>query len=178
MSRTEASLVQDVIRGDTAAFAELYRLRCRLVIAYCQDSARDSSEAADLAQEVFMRAYRSLDRLRDPSRFGSWLIGIARRVCREARRRGDREQRRLAGAVEQAADITGRELSADSDTLRVAIAALPESERIALHAFYLEERRIEAVAELLRISRASAYRLLARARERLRSMLSSEEALS
>src|SRR5215468_3762337 len=104
MAASDGTLVLGVRNGDRAAFAELYDRRARLIRAVCYDATRDFHAAADLTQEVFLRAYRSLGSLRDPQRFGPWLVGIARQVCREWRRQRTRESARLAGFVERHAE--------------------------------------------------------------------------
>src|SRR5262245_45439684 len=100
MAASDGTLVLGVRNGDRAAFAELYDRRARLIRAICFDSTREFHAAADLTQEVFLRAYRNLGCLRDPQRFGPWLVGIARQVCREWRRQRKRESARLAGFAE------------------------------------------------------------------------------
>lgn len=79
----DGTLVLGVCKGDRAAFAELYDRRARLVRAVCYDETRDSSAAADLTQEVFLRAYKNLNHLHEPDRFAAWLVGVARQDCRE-----------------------------------------------------------------------------------------------
>lgn len=165
-------MVRRSLEGEKTAFAELYRRRARLVIACCQDTTRDLHGAADLTQEVFLRAYSNLERLEHPDRFGLWVLGIARRVCQEWLRRRGRQSKRLQ---DYAQSLRSPSIS-DPEELRrelllVAIAKLPERERIALHAFYLEDLNIKAVTDLLGMTRPSAYRLLSRARQNLKCLL-------
>ena len=91
--------MQGVLSGDRAAFAELYDRRGRLIRAICFESTHDLQAAAELTQEVFLRAMEKLQRLRDPQRFAPWLVGIARRVCREWRRGRLRDRCRLVPAA-------------------------------------------------------------------------------
>ena len=91
---SDKMLVRTVLAGDKAAYGKLYDRYAPLVRAICYDEARNLADAQDLAQDVFMRAYENLENLRDPNRFGRWLIGIARLRCKEWRRRSS--QRHLA----------------------------------------------------------------------------------
>jgi RNA polymerase sigma-70 factor (ECF subfamily) len=59
--------------------------------------------------------------------------------------------------------------------LREAIATLPEKERVALHAFYLQQQDVEQARMVLGLSRSGFYRVLSVARERLRRVLSRSE---
>ena len=100
MPASDATLVQGVLSGDRNAFAELYDRWAGLIRAMCFDVTRDLDTAEDLAQEVFLRALRKLGDLRDPPRFVSWLMGIARHVCREWRRGRFQNQRRLTSLTD------------------------------------------------------------------------------
>ncbi len=83
-------LIQRCLDGDREAFAELVDIHQGIVLATAFSLARDRHAAEELAQETFVRAYRSLGRLEDPDRLGSWLRGICRNAwrqrCRDAAR--------------------------------------------------------------------------------------------
>jgi RNA polymerase sigma-70 factor (ECF subfamily) len=72
--------------GDEAAFGALYRQFFRMVHAVLL--ARVPADADDLAQEVFLQAWRQLHRLRDPLAFGGWLRRIAVHRSADHLRRG------------------------------------------------------------------------------------------
>ncbi len=171
--------------GDQAAQAALYRRYVALVAAYCRTAAREPAAAADLVHESFLRAFTRLPALRRDDRFAAWLIGVTRRVCREWLRANRRYRRRLQIAREltprgdQAAGHTSGRPDAEADERRDrlydALAGLPHRERLALHAMYAFDGDIERVCELLPCSRATAYRVVARARDRLTHMLGDTE---
>jgi RNA polymerase sigma-70 factor, ECF subfamily len=175
----DGTLVLGVRNGDRAAFAELYDRRARLIRAICYDETRDPSAAADLTQEAFLRAYKNLNRLHEPDRFAAWLVGIARQVCREWRRKRGRERRGLAGFSEQRA-AANAPLDPPEQRLvdlRDEIAGLPltDQERLAMHAFYLQERDVEVARAVLGLSRSGFYRVLSSACERLRRSFQKRE---
>ena len=178
MAATDATLVLGVLSGDRAAFAELYDRRARLIRAICYDNTEDLHSAADLTQEVFLRAYRKLGELHDPQRFPAWLVGIARQVCREWRR-GRLRERKALGGLRPARECPGAlppdRLDERIARLREAIGELPEKERLALHAFYLQEQDAERARTVLGLSRSGLYRVLSSARRRLASALSKPE---
>jgi len=60
MAATDGTLVNGVLNGDRAAFAELYDRRARLIRAICFDVTHDLDAAAELTQEVFCRAHARL----------------------------------------------------------------------------------------------------------------------
>jgi RNA polymerase sigma factor (sigma-70 family) len=186
MSVQDGTLVIGALNGDRSAFAELYDRRARLIRAVCYDETRDSDVAAELTQEVFLRAYRNLRRLHVPDKFTVWLIGIAKQVCREWRRKRGREKRAMAGFVEERSLADHRVDPPDERLmeLRDAIAGktvpgvcpqpLTQQERLALHAFYLQGRDVEEARGVLGLSRSVFYRVLSSACERLHMILEGE----
>jgi len=168
----DATLVLETLKGDKTAFSELYDRYARLVRAVCNDTTRDLSQAQDLAQEVFLRAYSKLDRLNEPDRFGSWLMSITRNVCREYRRGKFRDRHVLVGLAPDENEPTEKENPGEQLLdLKEALSKLSEKERLALHVYYLQEQDAEQAQKILNISRSGLYRLLARAREKLEQYL-------
>lgn len=172
--------------GDHAAFARIYDRHAAVVLSICRRYAgrgmHDLPEAEDALQETFIRAYRLLDTIDDPHRLRPWLFGIARRVCSERRRAGARRRhheevamsRETSAASETRTAPGAAEDSAARESLRrldVALEALPDEERLAIHLFYLDPDPIRAAQECLHLSRSGFYKLLARARGRLSRLM-------
>ncbi|MCP4250721.1 MAG: sigma-70 family RNA polymerase sigma factor [bacterium] len=188
MPASDGTLVLGVRSGDRSAFAELYDRRARLIRAVCYDQTRSVQTAADLTQEVFLRAYEKLGQLRDPDRFAAWLVGIARQVCREWRRQRLRERQGLAGFARQRESAEGwsdppeQRLVELRDQIGSAFGGasrsgpeLTEQERLALHVYYLQERNVEEARGVLGLSRSGFYRVLSSACRRLRRRLERSE---
>ncbi|MCA9239056.1 MAG: sigma-70 family RNA polymerase sigma factor [Planctomycetales bacterium] len=171
MKATDGALVSAARQGDRSAFAQLYDRRARWIRAICFDTTRDLHAAADLTQEVFLRAYSKLNALRDPESFAPWLTGIARQVCREWLR-GKLRDRRLAQPLPEGIDTPADEHHADPrlDSLRAALKELPERERLSLEAFYLEGLNAEEARAVLGLTQSTFYRVLVNARERLATL--------
>src|SRR3954452_23507568 len=84
-------LVERARAGDERAFAELVDRYGGGVISLCYASTLDAAEAEDLAQEVFVAAWRGLARFRGDAAFSTWLFALARNACiDQARRRSGR----------------------------------------------------------------------------------------
>src|SRR5262245_7365992 len=151
VAASDGTLVLGVRNGDRAAFAELYDRRARLLRAVCYDETRDLDAAADLTQEVFLRAYRKLGELRDPQCFPAWLVGIARQVCREWRRSRRREQSKIdryqqlritggsgTNPPDESADQAQEALAAITDRDAPSFPALNDRQRLRFHAYYVQ----------------------------------------
>ena len=168
MGEPDAERVRAVLAGDRSAFGDLYDRHARWLRALAYEATGNLEDAQDLAQEVFLRAYRGLGDLRDHERFGAWLMGIARTAAMEWRRRQARDAHQYTGG-ELDCPMQAEPLSDDEsiERLREAVAALRERERQAVYVFYLQDRSADDARNVLNLSRAGLYRLLGRARKRL-----------
>jgi len=81
MAQNDAEYIKKCQEGETEAFAELVRRYMRLVYAVAYGYVRDEHAANDMAQEAFLKAFRSLASLKKPEHFGAWLAGIVKSVC-------------------------------------------------------------------------------------------------
>ncbi len=168
---SDEELVRVALAGDRTAYGVLYDRFAPLVRAVCHDHTHDLADAQDLAQDVFLRAYQKLGELRKPESFGSWIIGIARRRCSEWRRQQMREQRRNAACQANPQTVGNSDrLEEDRQLLRL-VSMLGEDERLALHAFYLQDKSAEEARRIIGLSRSGFYKLLDRARAKLRRQL-------
>ncbi|MEX2092359.1 MAG: sigma-70 family RNA polymerase sigma factor [Pirellulales bacterium] len=166
-AKSDAELIAETLAGDREAFGQLYDRHARLVRAVVAGVSGDWSAVEDMTQECFLRAYRKLASLRDRDRFGQWLAGFARRVARERRRSLRRDRHEFGSPVEETlAASDGQAAAHDRDQIeRVMrrLAELPEDERLAIHAFFLEGQNAHQAAERLEISRSGFYALVQRA---------------
>src|SRR5688572_23531513 len=84
----DAALMLRVKQGDAAAFAHLVDKYKQSVINLAYRTLRDSTEAEDLAQNVFVQVHRSAHRYQASAKFSTWLFTITRNLClNEIRRR-------------------------------------------------------------------------------------------
>lgn len=166
-----------------AAFARIYDRHAPVVRALCSTALGPGrSDADDALQETFLRAFRLLHEVTDPDHLRTWMYAIARFVCAERRRSAARRaNHEHAAAQEQhmshlsanqrttpAVEATRSE---QLDRLTTAMDQLADDERLAIHLYYLEPDPVAAAASALGISRSGFYKLLARARTHLASIL-------
>src|SRR5688500_12504228 len=86
----ERRLVESHQAGDASAFGELYGLHYARLVRFCQRKVRDGHQAEEIAQETFLKAYRSMDSLEGGRRFYPWLTVIASRLVIDHHRRSGR----------------------------------------------------------------------------------------
>jgi RNA polymerase sigma-70 factor (ECF subfamily) len=167
LSHSDAELVELTRQGNRDAFGELYDRYAPLVRAICADRTRELAAAQDLAQDVFVRAFERLPELREPARFGAWIVSIARLASKEWARRRQRAARHLAQEFAEEVECVATAADDRLTTLLDLLAGLPETERLAVHAFYLQGQNAERAAATLGLSRSGFYKILQSARRRL-----------
>ncbi|MHC4534629.1 MAG: RNA polymerase sigma factor [Planctomycetota bacterium] len=172
---SDKTLIEAVLAGEKEAYEKLYDRYAPMIRAVCYDYTGNLADAQDLAQDVFMRAYEKLDRLRKRDSFGKWLVGIARHRCQEWRRRKLRSQNNNAKLNDVQAAVPEKSDDNRIELLRKMITTLPEKERLALHTFYLQGNSANNVRIILGLSRSGFYRLLGRARKRLERLMPEEQ---
>lgn len=173
-------------RPDKAAFGELMRRYQSHVERVLYHLAPDWQDRADLAQEVWIRVYRNLNRLNEPAKFRGWLSRIATNLFYDELRKRKRNASPLSLdaplSVEDGEmdweiasespgpdeDLTTREFY---DQLRDAIADLPEVFRTTIVLREIQGMAYEEIAELTGVSLGTVKSRIARARLRLQSQL-------
>jgi RNA polymerase sigma factor (sigma-70 family) len=166
--------------GDRDAFARLVARHQTLVASIALGVVRDVDASEDVAQEVFLAAWRGLPKLRTPGSFLPWLRQLARnhavvhlRRAKAGRTlRGEAGDARIAVAVDPAPDAAAQ-LAGDEDrrALVEALEALPDDAREILTLYYREGRSAVKVAELLELRADAVRKRLHRARGRLKDAL-------
>jgi RNA polymerase sigma-70 factor (ECF subfamily) len=172
---TDSMLINQALAGDEPAFGALLERYRHRVYALAFHQLQDFDLAHDLAQEVFVQAFRKLAQLREPERFAGWLRSLTLNACRMWRRRRevdtvplefwDGEQPAGAGPQES---VERSQLVAE---VRCAVAALPERQRLTVTMFYLGGSSYAEIAEFLGESVNAIESRLHRARARLRERL-------
>ena len=171
---SDKMFVRAALAGDKAAYGKLYDRYAPLIRAVCYDTTGNLADAQDLAQDVFMRAYENLGQLQFPDRFCKWLIGIARRRCQEWLRRNLRLKDNPVELSEVQIAVSDPPEDDRMELLRKMITMLPEKERLALLTFYLQGKSADNARRIMGLSRSGYYRVLERARKRLKQLMRRE----
>jgi RNA polymerase sigma-70 factor (ECF subfamily) len=175
----DAPLIARLSRREPAALEELIALHQPRVLRLASRLMNwNAVDAQDVAQDVFLAAWRHAGRFRGDASLSTWLLRITVNACRSRRRRAvlglrwlrspkHQEESRIA---EPAADVAA--ISDDTaDLVRRAVDRLQRGEREVVVMYYLEQLPSRQIAEALSISIAAVDVRLHRARAKLREML-------
>jgi RNA polymerase sigma-70 factor (ECF subfamily) len=143
--------VQACQRGDRASFDGLVERHQRDVYRLCCRYLDNPQDARDLAQETFLRAYRSIGSFRGDSAFATWLFRIAVNACLNFRARRRAESEPLPRDVRDGAPGAADRIERDERSRRVreAVSQLPDKQRATLILKVYHEMTHEQVAKIL-----------------------------
>ncbi len=165
---TDAQLVARCREGDDDAWRELVERFSRYVYAIAVQAFRlPQSDAEDVFQEVFARAYENLPKLRDDSAIRPWLGQLTRRLCLDTLRAGAREQ---VGDLPEPSGVDETIANLDEAlAVHEALAELPDNCREILDRFFARDESYRSIAEALDIPAGTIASRISRCLAKLRS---------
>jgi RNA polymerase sigma-70 factor (ECF subfamily) len=180
---TDEQLVLAALVGGIPAFDELVRRYRAAVIHVAEQVIGSRAAAEDVAQEVFLLAFKALQSLDEPAKFAGWLRAIARHRAHRVATREWRSQATEQSKLDTLIVSHSRELSRTSDPVEEferreeqdavwqAMESLPSEYREALFLRGHEDWPVEQIAAFLSLTEATVRGRLFRAREALRQRL-------
>jgi RNA polymerase sigma-70 factor (ECF subfamily) len=179
----DVRLMRLVARGDSSALEDLIERHQALVAGTVARMLGSNSDVEDIAQQVFIRVWKSARRYVPRAKFTTWLLKITRNLVFNEMRRARRRAQVPLQSEPSAEEIPLKDetnpapdASLLEDELRraieEAILQLPESQRMALILRRYEQLSYEQIAEVLDLSVPAVKSVLFRARTELRSRLS------
>jgi RNA polymerase sigma factor (sigma-70 family) len=160
--------------GSSAAFGQLVVRWSPGLHRHARRLLRDSERAADVVQDAWLNIARGLGRLDDPARFAAWAFAIVTRRCVDAMRRGLRERRLTAAAVNEAAVAASDDSTTAADArldLAAAISRLPLDQRLLVSLHYGEGLGVDEIAAAHGVPPGTVKSRLYAARQALRTYL-------
>ena len=185
---TDADVMLRVKAGDESAFDYLVQKYRRPMVNFMYRMAHNAAAAEDLAQEVFLRVYRSRASYEASAKFTTWMYRIATNLALNHLRDTKTERIEVSVSLDEPDETTGRTpdvashgLTAEEDLLRrerlaairKEVEALPERQRMAVIMHKYQQMDYKQIAEVLKLSESATKSLLFRAYETLREQLKS-----
>jgi len=183
---SDAQIMLRVKEGDDAAFEYLVQKYRRPMLSFMYRMAHNSAVAEDLAQEVFLRVYRSREKYEASAKFTTWLYRIASNLAvnhaRDTRHQRPENTVSLDEPDQESGltmDLPDNSLSAEEAivrrerlaAIRQRVEGLPERQKMALIMHKYQQMDYRQIAEVLKLSESAIKSLLFRAYETLRVQL-------
>ena len=183
-------MIRKAQAGDSEALTQLILSQQHYVYSIAMSVLKDPDDAADLAQEAFVRLFRALPQYNGESRFTTWLYRLVVNLGRdELRRRGrqvpiappadDEEDQDPMSSVADDDRWADPALALDShelrDDVRRALAQLEEHYRLVLTLYYFDDMKYTDIAEVLDMPLNTVKSHIRRGKERLAALLRAQE---
>src|SRR6201982_414640 len=183
---TDAEVMLRVKAGDESAFEYLVQKYRRPMVGFMYRMSHNAAAAEDLAQEVFLRVYRSRSGYEASAKFTTWLYRIATNLAVNYARDTRHERPESMVSLDEPDEETGTTMDVADSTLTVEqamlrrermeairkrVQALPERQRMAVIMHKYKQMDYKQIAEGLKLSESATKSLLFRAYETLREQL-------
>ena len=183
---SDAEIMLRVKTGDTSAFDYLVQKYRRPMVSFMYRMARNAAAAEDLAQEVFLRVYRSRATYEASAKFTTWLYRIATNLAVNHARDTRHERPEVQVSIDEPDQETGTTFELPDGTLnaeqvmmrrermraiRRKVEALPEQQKLAVLMHKYQQMDYKQIADVLKKSESATKSLLFRAYETLREQL-------
>jgi RNA polymerase sigma-70 factor (ECF subfamily) len=179
----EKRLLERIKAEDEAAFKEFFNVHNEAVFRLCFRILRDFQEAEDITQDVFFKAYLTMNKFRGESKVSTWLYRIAVNLSLNKQRRKKFKHILSLDFFSEKGDPQDRDpgkgpmerLTEAEEKLLVdkAVDSLPKNQRMAVILNHYEELSYHEISEILGLSISSVRSLLYRAKQRLQKKLAS-----
>jgi len=183
---TDAEVMLRVKAGDESAFDYLVQKYRRPLVSFMYRMARNTAAAEDLAQEVFLRVYRSRQTYEASAKFTTWLYRIATNLAVNHARDTRHERPEVTVSLDEpdeesgtTPDVADSKVSAEESlvrrermlAIRAKVEALPERQKLAVIMHKYQQMDYKQIADVLKLSESATKSLLFRAYETLREQL-------
>ena len=177
--QTDQALITAVLEGNSSAYAELVNRHKRFVFTMAMKFAKNREDAEEIAQDCFVKAYRSLGSFKNTSKFSTWLYTITYTTAMSFLRKKriatysmDEEENHLQ-LENHISSFQANEVEKKSKYayLNLAISQLLPDDAAIITLFYQSEQSLDEIAQVLKMESNTVKVKLHRARLRLKEKL-------
>lgn len=183
----DSSLVMYSLGGDRDAFCQIVTRYQNLLCSLAYSAVGDFKHSEDIAQDVFVDAWKKLDTLQEPAKLKAWLCGMLRFKVSHFHRKEKNQPIKNAQEIETQEDIAQENSALEAQTINAqeqemlwrVLDSIDDTYREPLVLFYREQQSIARVAEELDLSPDTVKQRLSRGRNILKKAMSTfvEDAL-
>ncbi len=187
MQLSDIQIIKKVIDGDKNAFNDIMNRHEKSILNFAYRMLSNRTEAEDVTQEVFLRAYKNIETFEARAKFSTWLFKIARNLCLNKLRhtfrfptfsidkpvRGSEYdfQRQIEDKkqVSPISNIFSKEIQ---NAVKAALGSLPKNQKTAVILRRYEDMSYEEISVIMGCSVSAVKSLLNRAKQKLKNKLS------
>lgn len=176
---TDQQQINLVLHWHTHAFAELVERYKDMVFTLALKMLKNREEAEEVAQDAFLKVYKSLNSYKQESKFSTWLYKITYNTCLDRIRKNNRQQNTIdiekysEAALVSSDDIIGRmEDMERKQLIRECLNLLPGEDGFLLMLYYFEEQSVKEISKIMDITVNHVKIKLHRSRKKLATLIS------
>ena len=170
--------IEAILAGDSREFSVLVDTYKNVVFTVALRMLKNREEAEEVAQDTFIKVYRSLRKFKGDSKLSTWIYRIAYNACLDRLKKSGRDRKNVAIDEIEGFEIKNIDNALDgmvkserAELIRNCIKRLSPKDATLLTLFYLEEKNLNELGEILKMGESSVKVGLFRARGRLAKIL-------
>jgi RNA polymerase sigma-70 factor (ECF subfamily) len=174
----DQKLIDTINKGDTKAYTQLVNRYKDLVYTLALRMVRNREEAEEVAQDTFIKVFKSLDRFKGDSKFSTWIYKVTYNACLDRIKKNKKHLNEVAideftfnklETIDNALDNLIKEEK--NRLIKNCINKLPEDSSALLTLFYFEDLSLEEISKIINIEANTVKVKLFRARKKLAVIL-------
>lgn len=178
MTTNDQVYIDSILNGDTNAFTFLVARYKDLVFSLALGMMKHTEEAEEVAQDTFIKVYKSLGKFKGDSKFSTWIYRVAYNTCLDRLKKNKRQQHTVeineytehqVKTLDNALDHL--ETKEREESIQECLALLPSNDRFILTLFYFEELSLEEIAKVVGLKANHVKVKLFRSRKKLATIL-------
>jgi RNA polymerase sigma-70 factor (ECF subfamily) len=178
MTTNDEYIINQIIAGDTRAFAVLVDRYKDLVFTLSIRMLKNREEAEEVSQDTFIKAYKSLQNFKGDSKFSTWIYRVAYNTCLDRIKKNKRKFNEVAidefterhvKTIDNA--LESLERSEEKHAIQECLELLPSEDAFLLTLYYFEDLSLGEISKIMRIEANTIKVKLFRARKKLAAIL-------
>ena len=178
MTITDEQLINQILNGDANAYSQLIVRYKDLVFTLALRMLKHREEAEEVAQDAFVKVYRSLSRFKGDSKFSTWIYKVTYNTCLDRIKKNKKHFNDVAiddftiNKLETIDNALQNIITKEKQNLiKNCVDKLPAEDAYLLTLFYFEELNLDEISEIIKITSNTVKVKLFRARKKLAVIL-------